>query len=89
MICHPELKLKEIKAESESYFGSEWVMRRDGPCGSNTDIFWLQRKPPLFFRKTSRNFQCRSGVQDQVGWGLGQPDLVPGSVVGIPACRGV
>lgn len=30
MICHPELKLKEIKAESESYFGSEWVMRRDG-----------------------------------------------------------
>jgi len=29
MICHPELKLKEIKAESESYFRSEWGMLSD------------------------------------------------------------
>lgn len=30
MICHSELKLKEIKAESESYFRSEWGMQSDG-----------------------------------------------------------
>lgn len=29
-ICHPELKLREIKAESESYFSPEWGMRSDG-----------------------------------------------------------
>jgi len=30
------------------------------------------------------------GVQDQVGWGPGQPDLVPDMEVGGPACgRGV
>lgn len=40
-------------------------------------------------RKTSRDFQLRSGVQDRVGWDFGQPDLVPESVVGIPACSGV
>lgn len=26
MICHLELKLKEIKAEAESYFRSKWGM---------------------------------------------------------------
>lgn len=32
-VCHPELKLKEIKAESESYFRSEWGRPCDGAMG--------------------------------------------------------
>lgn len=46
MICHPELKLKEIKAESESYFGCEWVMLRNG-------AMWEQHWHLLAAKKTS------------------------------------
>jgi len=37
-----------------------------------------------------RAVDAPGGAQDQVGWGPGQPKLVPDAVVGNPACsRGV
>lgn len=49
-----------------------------------------QRSVIILNRRKSCGWPIPEGAQGRVGWGPGQPDLVPSSVVGIPAhSRGV